>query len=101
MDAEQQMVKAVEEWRQEMNLKRFILLGHSLGGFLAASYAIKHPDCVKHLILADPWGFPEKPPDYQLREIPIWVRAIAYTLQPFNPLWIVRVAGPLGKYVTT
>ena len=56
-------------------------------------------DCrVKHLILADPWGFPEKPNDLSQRyNIPIWVKAIAYMVQPFNPLWGVRAAGPFGE----
>lgn len=90
------MIKAVEEWRKEMNLKQFILLGHSMGGFLAAAYAIRYPDRVKHLILADPWGFPEKPTEIQKREVPWWVKAIAYTLSPFNPLWAIRAAGPFG-----
>lgn len=60
-EAERQLVQSVEEWRREMNLDSMIILGHSMGGFLAASYAIRYPDRVKHLILADPWGFPEKP----------------------------------------
>lgn len=44
MQAEQQMVWAVEEWRKEMKLENMILLGHSMGGFLAASYAISYPN---------------------------------------------------------
>lgn len=96
-EAERQMVGAVEEWRREMKLDGFVLLGHSMGGFLAASYALSHPERVRHLILADPWGFPEKPPDSQRRPLPLWVRAVAYTLQPFNPLAAVRAAGPWGK----
>lgn len=27
-----------------MHLEKFIILGHSMGGFLAASYAIEYPD---------------------------------------------------------
>ncbi|CAG2063208.1 unnamed protein product, partial [Timema podura] len=81
-----------------MKLEKFILLGHSMGGFLAASYAIEHPDRVAHLILADPWGFPERPADVaQKYNVPIWVRCVAFVVQPFNPLWPVRAAGPFGK----
>jgi pimeloyl-ACP methyl ester carboxylesterase len=42
--AERQLVDSVEEWRREMQLDKIILLGHSLGGFLASSYAIHYPD---------------------------------------------------------
>lgn len=97
-EAENQLVQSVEEWRKEMQLEKFILLGHSMGGFLAACYAIQHPKRVKHLILADPWGFPEKPKDSAThREIPLWVKAIGFMVQPLNPLWAVRFAGPFGK----
>lgn len=96
-EAENQLIRSVEEWRREMQLDKIVLLGHSMGGFLAASYAIKYPDRVKHLILADPWGFPEKPSDYASKSnVPLWVKAIAYVVQPLNPLWAVRVAGPFG-----
>lgn len=91
---------SIEEWRREMNISEMILLGHSMGGFLATSYAISHPDRVKHLILADPWGFPEKPDDinktYKVGPV---VRALVYVLQPLNPLWLLRAAGPWGQWV--
>lgn len=97
-EAEEQLVRSVEEWRREMQLEKFVLLGHSMGGFLAASYAMQHPERVKHLILADPWGFPEKPSEQQTRSnVPLWVKAIAFMVQPLNPFWAVRVAGPFGK----
>ncbi|WKT45587.1 hypothetical protein QSH57_010461 [Fusarium oxysporum f. sp. vasinfectum] len=39
----------------------FTLLGHSLGGYLAVSYAIKYPGRLKKLILASPVGIPSDP----------------------------------------
>jgi abhydrolase domain-containing protein 5 len=54
---------------------------------------------VKHLILADPWGFPEKPADIaQMYKLPLWVRAIVYVTQPLNPFWALRAAGPFGEH---
>ncbi|KAI9583233.1 (Lyso)-N-acylphosphatidylethanolamine lipase isoform X1 [Glossina fuscipes] len=100
LTCEKQFVKSVEEWRREMNISNMILLGHSMGGFIASSYALTYPDRVKHLILADPWGFPEKPPEaLTSKQIPFWVRAIAYALTPLNPLWALRAAGPFGQWV--
>ena len=36
--------------------KKFILCGHSLGGYFAVNYAIKHPDKVESLFLMSPTG---------------------------------------------
>ncbi|XP_023021200.1 (Lyso)-N-acylphosphatidylethanolamine lipase isoform X2 [Leptinotarsa decemlineata] len=94
--AEHQMVKSIEEWRKEMKLKEFIVVGHSLGGFLAASYSISYPHRVKHLILADPWGFPEKPLEF--KDVPFLIRSLSYIMRPFNPLAGIRMAGPFGPW---
>ncbi|KAK3858515.1 hypothetical protein Pcinc_035298 [Petrolisthes cinctipes] len=97
LEAEREFITSIEHWRQQLGLDKFILLGHSFGGFLAASYAIKHPDRVEHLVLADPWGFPERPLDVGERyKFPLWVKAVGTLLQPFNPLFIIRTAGPWG-----
>jgi len=44
VEAEEQFVKSIEAWRNAMKIEKFILLGHSLGAFLATSYSIKFPD---------------------------------------------------------
>lgn len=100
MEAEQQFVKSIEEWRRETKLEKFILLGHSMGGFLATSYSINHPDRVKHLILADPWGFPELDTNRK-SEFPMIFRVIAFLMRPANPLAAIRFAGPFGEIITT
>lgn len=42
--AEQLSVNSIEHWRRALGLESMILLGHSLGGYLATSYAIQHPE---------------------------------------------------------
>jgi len=41
---EQQYVNSIEKWRSEIKLEKFILLGHSFGGYLATAYSIQHPE---------------------------------------------------------
>ncbi|XP_028988314.1 (Lyso)-N-acylphosphatidylethanolamine lipase isoform X2 [Betta splendens] len=109
--AEEQFVTSIEQWRQSVGLENMILLGHSLGGYLATSYAIQYPSrsssCrVSHLILVDPWGFPERLQTNteagQRTEVvkrptlPRWVKAVAAVVSLFNPLAVIRAAGPWG-----
>ncbi|XP_029971090.1 (Lyso)-N-acylphosphatidylethanolamine lipase isoform X1 [Salarias fasciatus] len=107
--AEEQFISSIEQWRQSVGLENMILLGHSLGGYLATSYAIQYPSRVSHLVLVDPWGFPERPkpqpqpqdtegqgPEPVKRSIPRWVKAVAGVVSLFNPLAVIRAAGPWG-----
>ncbi|KAL6468101.1 hypothetical protein MHYP_G00237780 [Metynnis hypsauchen] len=105
--AEEQFISSIEQWRQTLGLERMILLGHSLGGYLATSYSIQYPERVSHLILVDPWGFQERPKPQpegsssQVSEVkrpgpPRWVKAVASVVTLFNPLAIIRAAGPWG-----
>ncbi|XP_015212535.2 1-acylglycerol-3-phosphate O-acyltransferase ABHD5 isoform X1 [Lepisosteus oculatus] len=96
-EAENQFVDSIEEWRAKVGVETVILLGHNLGGYLAAAYTLRYPSRVKHLILVEPWGFPERPnsPE-QDRPIPVWIKALGAMLSPFNPLAGLRLAGPLG-----
>lgn len=58
-EAENFFIDALEEWRKKKNIEKFTLLGHSLGGYLAVSYALKYPDHLNKLILVSPVGVPE------------------------------------------
>ena len=60
-EAEDWFVDSLEEWRKERRLERFTLLGHSLGGYMAACYCLKYPGRVNKLFLVSPVGIPEDP----------------------------------------
>ena len=98
---EQEFVDYIEKWREGVGLDKFILLGHSLGGFLSCAYAMRHPSRVRHLILDDPWGFPVRPSDSEnesrRRTMPLFFKAALVFTKVFNPLAPIRAAGPLGK----
>lgn len=100
--AEAEWIASIEDWRRQMKLSKIILLGHSFGGYLSASYALEYPENVRHLILVDPWGFPDRPdrpgPGEEGRnpKLPTWVRAVARVVSLFNPLSGLRAVGPAG-----
>ncbi|CAF0776794.1 unnamed protein product [Brachionus calyciflorus] len=89
--AETQFIESIEDWRKELNIEQFILLGHSFGGYLSTAYTIKYPQRVRALILADPWGFPEKPANKTEVPMPMWVRIVAKASQYVGPLGLLRV----------
>jgi len=93
---EQQFVDSIEKWRELMGIDSMILLGHSFGGFLATSYAMKYPDRIEHLILADPWGYTEA---RDMRGEPLWKRSLVKIFQKMAPLAIIRAAGPYGEWL--
>jgi proline iminopeptidase len=46
-------IEDLEGLRKAMNFDKINVLGHSYGGVVAQGYAVKHPNQVKHLILAN------------------------------------------------
>jgi abhydrolase domain-containing protein 5 len=57
-EGEAWFVGALEAWRAALGLEELVLLGHSLGGYVAAAFALAHPSRVRHLVLASPVGVP-------------------------------------------
>ena len=94
---EAMFVKYLEKWRQAVGLEKVILLGHSFGGYLCSSYAIQHPDRVRHLILDDPWGLLSRTDQDVEKKFPTYVMLIAHIVSKFRPFDGVRMAGPAGE----
>ena len=90
-------VSALERWREGVGLERFVLLGHSFGGFLSLSYSMTHPTRVRHLILVYPWGMADPLPSEEIeRQCSLFQRCkwrILFRLKPFD---LSRGSGPLG-----
>lgn len=102
-ETEEWFIDSLEAWRKAKNLNNFILLGHSFGGYVAAKYAIKHPEHVQHLILVGPAGFSS---DTDMSERlsqfrATWKGAVLNHLweSNFTPQKIVRGLGPWGPNI--
>jgi pimeloyl-ACP methyl ester carboxylesterase len=72
-----------------------VLMGHSLGGYLAARYVLEYPDAVQRLVLASPVGFPNKPNNVLVgSQLPTSFRVLdALWSSNFTPQQIVRFLG--------
>lgn len=94
---EQQFVDSIEQWRKVMGIEKMVLLGHSFGGFLASSYALKYPERLEHLILVDSWGVDPAP---ELQDFPLWKLSVAYTVRLMvGPFSMIRAFGPFGEWL--
>lgn len=100
-ETEAWFIDSFEEWRKAKNISKFILLGHSFGGYVAAKYSLKHPEHVQHLILVGPAGFSSQTDpkaEWLLRFRKTWKGAIMSHLweSNFTPQKLVRGLGPWG-----
>ena len=59
--AEAYWVDAIEAWRASLGLETMVLVGHSIGGYISAAYAERHPERISRLVLASPAGVPPPP----------------------------------------
>lgn len=48
---------AIDEWRKQLKIENFILMGHSFGGYTAARYTLLKNPPIKKLYLLSPAGF--------------------------------------------
>lgn len=71
LTAERFFLDAFSQWCEEEGIGAgrprgpMILIAHSLGGYLSATYALERPRDVEHLILVCPAGLPSQPDDWR------------------------------------
>eukprot|EP00742_Colponemidia_sp_Colp-10_P010830 GILJ01011944.1.p1 GENE.GILJ01011944.1~~GILJ01011944.1.p1 ORF type:complete len:373 (+),score=22.58 GILJ01011944.1:84-1121(+) len=87
-------VDSLEAWRVAMGLDNFVLLGHSFGGFVATSYALKHQRHLQRLILASPFGL--SPFKVIYRSQALFMAALRRRIWSLTPQGLVRALGPFG-----
>ncbi|KAJ4702058.1 1-acylglycerol-3-phosphate O-acyltransferase [Melia azedarach] len=100
-ETEAWFIDSFEEWRKAKNLSNFILLGHSFGGYVAAKYALKHPEHIQHLVLVGPAGFSSESDaksEWLTKFRATWKGAVLNHLweSNFTPQKLVRGLGPWG-----
>ncbi len=103
--AEAFFLDSLEKWRGQRfpssgSSSKVTLVGHSLGGYLAAAFALQHPDVVDHLVLVNPAGIPSCS-NKRLEE----ARQQHWVVGALGRAWdggvtpgsLIRALGPLGK----
>ncbi|RHZ61861.1 hypothetical protein Glove_345g15 [Diversispora epigaea] len=101
-EAENFFVDSLEKWRQVQKIEKMTLLGHSLGGYFAAVYALKYPQHVERLIMVSPVGIPPSPYEdlknikdsVNRRALPLWL--IKLWDANITPQSFMRWTGPFG-----
>lgn len=100
-EAEEFFLKSLHEVLfDELGLSRVVLVGHSLGGFLSAAFAMRHRERVERLVLVSPVGVPRRPDDYdaQTRNSSRLYRTVFNLWERgWTPQRLVRLAGPRGE----
>ncbi|MEM1170835.1 MAG: alpha/beta hydrolase [Cyanobacteria bacterium P01_H01_bin.35] len=86
-----QMVESLAEYIAALNLEKVYLVGDSLGGWIAASYALKYSDKLLGLILLSPEGIDI--PDVKVRwQFSVWLAPRASFL-----CFILRLIYPFAR----
>lgn len=88
-------IDPLHNFLNEHNIQNMTLVGHSLGGYLSAKYALQYPERIKKLVLASPVGFPDKPHDaLPPSQLPTGLRVVdALWSSNVTPQQLVRMMG--------
>ena len=100
-EAEAHYVEAIHRLQLALHLDEVMLMGHSLGGMVAAAYALRYPSLVSKVILVSPVGIPDPPPGDQYRG-PAAARRYRHLFRwlwnlGLSPASALHFAGPFGS----
>lgn len=87
----QLQVECLAEYLAALHLENVVLVGHSLGGWVAASYALQHKQQVQGLILFSPLGVETEESQNQWRLEPWLIGSFPLVF------WLLRSLRPLAK----
>jgi len=94
-DARVWWVDSMEEWRKNLHLENFVLVGHSLGGWISLAYTLQYPQYVSKLVVSDSPGISKIEPT----ELSDWKSMLFNLYWNLPPQRIVRIAGFLGPRI--
>jgi pimeloyl-ACP methyl ester carboxylesterase len=80
----------VDAFLEEIGVERAVLVGNSMGGFIAAETAISHPSRVERLVLVDPAGGPTLHTWHRERVGRTLLR-YAHLSEPLLVAWLARL----------
>jgi pimeloyl-ACP methyl ester carboxylesterase len=62
-DSEEYFILSLEAWREQMQIRRMVLVGAGFGAYIAAIYALRHHKRVEHLMMLSPSGMEKRSKD--------------------------------------
>jgi len=92
-------VEFLRDFAAHLGVEHFSIVGNSLGGYIAWTYAVAHPDAVDRLVLVDPIGYQQKLPGlFAFASHPL-IRPLARGMMPRSMLEgaIAEVYGDASK----
>jgi len=86
-------VESLAEFLETLRQRQVYLIGHSLGGWIAASYALKYLQQVQGVVLLAPLGLP----DQTVRTHGWWTQCLVG--RPPLMFWLLRSLRPVAKFI--
>jgi len=59
-------IESIEHWRKYMQINRFHMVGHSMGGYLSVNYCLRYPNILTKISMVSPAGITDPGPDDEI-----------------------------------